>query len=62
VGVGLVTPDPAQYNAQFGSQVAGGVPGDYSDATSVANISTQPDPSAFVSTNVSRIARDLRAS
>jgi len=46
-----ITLDAAQYSAQFGSQVAGAVPGDYSDATSVANISTQPDPSAFVSTN-----------
>jgi hypothetical protein len=46
-----ITLDPAQYTAQFGNQVAGTVPGDYSDATSDANISTQPDPSAFVSTN-----------
>ena len=43
--------DPAQYNAQFGGQDAGAAPGDYSDATSIADISTQPDPSAFVSTN-----------
>ena len=46
-----ITLDPAQYSAQFGGQVAGAAPGDYSDATSVADISTQPDPSAFVSTN-----------
>ena len=46
-----ITLDPAQYSAQLGSQVVGTSPGDYSDAKSVANISTQPDPSAFVSTN-----------
>lgn len=46
-----ITLDPAQYNAQFGGQIAGSAPGDYSNATSVADISTQPDPSAFVSTN-----------
>jgi hypothetical protein len=46
-----ITLDPAQYNAQFGGQDAGDAPGDYSNRTSIANISTQPDPSAFVSTN-----------
>ena len=46
-----ITLDPAQYSAQIGGLVVGGAPGDYSKGTSIANISTQPDPSAFVSTN-----------
>jgi hypothetical protein len=46
-----ITLDPATYSAQFGGLDAGDVPGQYSNATSVADIFTQPDPSAFVSTN-----------
>jgi len=46
-----ITLDPSQYSAEIGGVVVGDGPGDYSKGTSIANISTQPDPSAFVRTN-----------
>src|ERR1700722_2920204 len=43
--------DAAQYFVQLDGSGPGSGPGHYSDATSVANLDIQPDPSVFVSTN-----------